>query len=208
MRNAFGLQLAKPLPQRLRTLRNNMPIGKSDRLCNLRSQQTHQIRIPHGCERVVLHRAFIKWQFTHKQIAHENGATILGEGRAIDCLFRCKSLHQRFGNWADVAAWRRIKRRTILPEKPLRPGFAQPVEGSQGFRNSVFDRCCPAFQRNDFKWRSVRGRMLWNANAQRYRNARPRQQTCKISRPRKVVGNGTKKCGHHAPGSFRLALRA
>ena len=75
----------------------------------LRLHHAHQVRIDHGCERVVLHAALIEQHIPREQIALEHGATVVRKGRGRDGEVCAQRVHQRLGHRANVALGRAVK---------------------------------------------------------------------------------------------------
>src|SRR5690606_10460556 len=66
----------------VRALINDTVGNETDLQPCLPLQHAHQVGIPHGRERVILHRAFVQENITDEEMAHVNGAGIGGKSRA------------------------------------------------------------------------------------------------------------------------------
>ncbi len=88
-----------------------------DLVRGLPRQHAHQARIGHRVERVVAHVRIGQQQVADEQMAEEDGAAVLGEGRTVDRLLAAQRVEQRIADRADVALVRRIECRAVLEEE-------------------------------------------------------------------------------------------
>ena len=84
-------------------------------------QHAHQVGIPHGRERVILHRAFVQENITDEEMAHVNGAGIGGKSRANKRYFSPHLFEKRLGNGADIALVGGVEGGAVLEEQLPRP---------------------------------------------------------------------------------------
>jgi hypothetical protein len=93
-------------------------------LC-LSLKDPHKIGIPHWCEWVILHTAFVQWHPIHEKMALVNCAAIGRKGRAGEGEFAVSKPKQRLRHRPDIPLIRRVEGGAILEEQMLRAGLTE-----------------------------------------------------------------------------------
>ena len=104
-------------------------IDQADFALGLRLHDSDQVSVSHGRERMILHAAFIQQHSACKQVAFEHGATVVWKCRRGNGELAIQGVHQRFGDRANVALWRTVKRRAIFEINLFSALIFEPLQG-------------------------------------------------------------------------------
>ncbi len=124
--------------------------GTSPTLCRVwRASTRTRLESRHRIERVMAHVGVGQQDVAHEQMAEEDGAAVLREGRIVDRLPGVQCVEQRVADRADIAGVGRIEGRAVFEEEALAARRLQRIECRQRLGDGVLGRDRARLQRHD-----------------------------------------------------------
>ena len=108
-------------------LEGDEPDGQS----RLTLKNAHEIGVPHRCERVILHAAFVQRHAVDEEMALIDRAPVRGKGRAGDREVAAREREKRVGHRADIAGIGRVECRAVFEEEIPCAGTLQRARGNR-----------------------------------------------------------------------------